>query len=88
MSTTEAAKSPEFLRMTAAADGTVTCVINPHALAADPGTFGIALADAVRHGAKAWAQAVGCSEEEALERIWWGVDAERNSPTDEPHQLS
>lgn len=79
---------PEFLRMTATADGPVTCVINPHALAADPAVFGIALADAARHGAKAWAQAVGCSEEEALERIWWGLDAERGGPTDEPQQLS
>ena len=88
MSSEPGGQRPEFLRMTAAPDGPVTCVINPHALAPDPAVFGIALADAARHGAKAWALAVGCSEEDALERIWWGLDAERASPTDEPQQLS
>ncbi|HEX5237743.1 MAG TPA: DUF5076 domain-containing protein [Sphingomicrobium sp.] len=88
MSTAPAKGHADFLRMTAAEDGKVTCVVNPHALAADPAVFGIALADAARHGSKAWSQAVGCSEEEALERIWWALDAERSSPTDDPQQLS
>jgi hypothetical protein len=78
----------EFLRMSQSPTGDVTCVVDPFALAADPAAFGLALADAARHGAKAWAQATDCTEEEALERIWWGFDAERASPTDEPRQLS
>ena len=77
-----------FLRMVQADDGTVICNVDPYALSPDPVTFGIALADAARHGAKAWSHAVGCSEEEALERIYWGLDAERGSPTDEPKQVS
>lgn len=88
MSTAPGEEEADFLRMTAANAERIICIVNPHALAADPAVFGIALADAVRHGAKAWSQAVGCSEEEALERIWWGLDAERSSPTDDPQQLS
>ena len=80
--------SGEFLSMTQAADGTVTCVVDPRALAADPFVFGITLADAARHGGKAWAQAIGCSEEEAFERICLGLEAELQSPTDEPRQVS
>lgn len=72
----------EFLRMWAQPRGRVTCFVNPAALDPDPATFGIALVDALRHGARAWAHAVGVSEEEARERIWFGVDAERNNPTD------
>ena len=81
-------RTGEFLSMSQAGSGDVTCTVDPWALAADPATFGIALADAARHGAKAWAQAVGCSEDEALDRIWWGLDAERGTPTDEPRQVS
>ena len=49
--------------------------------------FGMALVDAVRHGAKAYSQAVRVSEEHALEQIWWGFDAERSRPTDDPKQI-
>ena len=73
--------SQEFLRMWNT-DGKATCLIDPAALAADPATFGLALVDAARHGARAWAHAVGISEEAALERIWFGFDAERQHPTD------
>ena len=38
-------------------------------------------------GAKAYAHAVGISEEHALARIWEGFEAERNAPTDIPTQL-
>jgi hypothetical protein len=78
----------EFLRMRTTPDGDVTCMIDPRGIGADPAAFGIALVDAIRHGAKAYAQAVGVSEEHALERIWWGFDSERSSPTDEPRQAS
>lgn len=74
--------SREFLRMWARPGGEVTCLVDPAALGADPALFGIALVDCVRHGARAWANATGISEAEALARIWLGVDAERESPTD------
>ena len=74
--------SREFLRMWAQPGGPATCLIDPAALGADPALLGIALVDCVRHGARAWANATGISEDEALARIWFGVDAERQSPTD------
>lgn len=74
--------SGEFLRMWHRPGGEATCLINPAALNPDPAAFGIALVDCVRHGARAWANATGISEAEALDRIWFGVDAERGSPTD------
>lgn len=74
--------SSEFLRMWNRPGGDVTCLIDPAAIDADPAVFGIALVDCIRHGARAYANAVGISEQHALERIWFGVDAERQSPTD------
>ncbi len=76
--------SREFLRMWARTDGPVSCFINPAQLGADPFLFGMALVDAVRHGARAWAQAVDIPVEHAEERIWQGLDAERANPTDAP----
>lgn len=78
----------EFLRMRAAPGGDVICMIDPSGIGADPALFGIALVDAIRHGAKAYAQAVGVSEDHALERIWWGFDSERGGPTEDPRQVS
>ena len=72
----------EFVRMWRRSSGEVVCLIDPAALAADPAIFGIALVDAVRHGARAWARAVCIPEEEAEQRIWFGLDAERGHPTD------
>ena len=74
----------EFLRVWAKEDGPVTCFINPVPLGADPFAFGMALVDVVRHGARAYARAVGISEGEAEARIWEGLDAERAHPTDTP----
>jgi hypothetical protein len=74
--------SREFLRMWSRQGGQATCLIDPAALAADPAVFGIAMVDCIRHGARAWANAVGIGEEAALERIWFGFDAERRNPTD------
>lgn len=76
----------EFLRMWAKTDGPTLCFINPAQLGADPFLFGMAIADAVRHGARAWAAAVNVSVEHAEERIWQGLDAERANPTDSPHE--
>ncbi len=66
----------------------VICLIDPPKLGADPFLLGIALADCVRHGAKAYAACVNVSEQEAERRIWSGLDAERESPTDAPVDLS
>ena len=82
------ADSAEFLRLWHRSDGRVTCFVNPAALAPDPFAFGIAMVDAVRHGAKAWARAVGISEAEAEARIWEGLDAERGTATDLPLDLT
>ena len=78
--------SREFLRLWAKTDGPMLCFINPAQLGADPFLFGMALADAVRHGARAWARAVNIPVEHAEERIWEGLDAERASPTDSPRE--
>ena len=74
----------EFLRLWAKRDGPMTCFVDPARLGADPFLFGMALVDAVRHGAHAWAAAVNIPVEHAEERIWQGLDAERARPTDQP----
>ena len=74
----------EFLRVWSKPEGPVTCFINPAQLGADPFLFGMALADVVRNGARAWAQAVNVPVAHAEERIWEGLDAERAKPTDTP----
>src|SRR3546814_952056 len=68
-------------------NGNVLCVIDPAALGADPMLFGLAIVDAVRHGAKAYAQAVNVDEKHAFERIMEGVNAELANPTDTPRPL-
>jgi hypothetical protein len=79
--------SAEFARLWAEPHGPMTCVIEPRALGPDPFMFGMALVDAVHHGAKAYAHALGIPEEQALTRIWQGLDAERASPTDEAREI-
>jgi hypothetical protein len=79
--------SSEFARLWAEPEGPMTCIIEPRALGPDPFLFGMALVDAVQHGAKAYAHATGVSEGDALARIWEGLDAERANPTDEPTQI-
>ena len=76
--------SAEFLRLWAKPDGPVSCFLDPAKLGADPALFGVALADAVRHGARAWAAAVNIPVDHAEARIWEGLDAERANPTDQP----
>jgi hypothetical protein len=79
--------SAEFARLWAMPGGPLTCLIDPGKLGPDPFLFGMAMVDSIRHGAKAYAQAVGISEEDALTRILEGFDAERESPTDGPRQI-
>ena len=75
--------SREFLRAWAKPDGPTSYFVNPRALGAEPALFGIALVDAARHAAAAWAKAVGKSESDILSRIWEGFDAERAAPTND-----
>ena len=49
--------------------------------------YAVAMVDALRHGAKAWAQAVQIDEEHAFARIMEGFNAELGNPTDSPRQL-
>jgi hypothetical protein len=53
----------------------------------DPGSWGLLLVDVARHTAKAYASTGAMSEEEALLRIKELIDAEWESPTDEPEEL-
>jgi hypothetical protein len=78
----------EFLRMWNRPGGSVTCFIDPTPIGADPFVFGLALMDCVRHGANAYAQAVGISADKAMARILAGFDAERANPTDVPVSLT
>src|SRR3546814_16672473 len=68
-------------------NGNVLCVIDPAALGADPMLFGLAIVDAVRHGATAYAQAVNVDEKHAFERIMEGVNADLANPTETPRPL-
>ena len=73
--------SREFARLWAEPGGPMTALIVPQNLGADPFLFGMAMVDAARHAARAWSQAVGISEEDALARILEGFDAERGHHT-------
>jgi hypothetical protein len=79
--------SAEFARLWAEPQGPMTCIIEPRALGPDPFLFGMAMVDAVHHGAKAYAHALGIPEAQALARIWEGLDAERANPTDEAREI-
>jgi hypothetical protein len=72
--------SVEIARLWVTNRGPSTVFINAGPLA-DPVMFGMLLADTAHHGAKAYAQQYGISEEEALSRIWQGLDLERNDPS-------
>ena len=72
----------EFLRVWAK-DGGTLCFVNPRPLGADPALFGIAMVDVIRNAASTYAKATGMPEGQALERIWMGLDAERDAPTDD-----
>ena len=58
--------SLEFARLWSEPQGPMTCIIEPRALGPDPFMFGMAMVDAVHHGAKAYAHATGLSEKKAL----------------------
>ncbi len=75
--------SREFLRAWAKPEGAASYFVSPRALGPEPALFGIALVDAARHAAAAWAKMLGRSEEEVLARIWEGLDAERSAPSND-----
>ena len=77
----------EFARFWSEPEGEQTFVIEPAALGADPFLFGMAMVDAIRHGAIAYARAVNVSEEHAFARIMEGFQAELANPTDDPRPL-
>lgn len=54
---------------------------------ADPGTWGLLLADVARHAARAYAQE-GHGEADALARIRQLLDAELTHPTSPPQQIT
>ena len=72
----------EFLRVWAKNGGTLSFV-NPRPLGADPALFGIAMVDVIRNAASSYAKAIGVPEDQALERIWMGFDAERGTSTED-----
>ena len=73
-------KSVEVARLWVEDEGPATCLIQPDRLA-EPEMFGMLMVDAIRYGARAFAQCYGLSEQEALQRIWAGVDMERGNHT-------
>ena len=79
--------SAEFARFWSEPEGEQTFIIEPSALGADPFLFGMAMVDAIRHGAIAYSRAVNVSEEHALARIMEGFQAELSNPTDDPQPL-
>lgn len=76
------ANSTEVARLWVENEGPATCIIQPDKLA-EPEMFGMLMVDSIRHGARAYSQCYGMSEEDALKRIWDGVDMERANNTTE-----
>ena len=72
--------SVEVARLWVQHEGPGHFIINAHRLE-DPAMFGMMLVDCLRHAAKAYAFANDASEGEMLERIWEGLDAERERHT-------
>ena len=81
------AGAAEFLRMWAEPNGPVVCLIDPTVIGPDPMGFGLALVDAARHGAKAYAHATGVDEETVFARILEGLEMELANPTDEAREV-
>jgi hypothetical protein len=74
------AKSVEVARLWVENGGPGTFIIDPDRLQS-PEMFGMMMTDCVRHAARAYASASGMTEGEALERIWTGLDDERDRHT-------
>jgi hypothetical protein len=76
------AKSIEVARLWVENQGPGTFIIRPDRLAS-PEMFGMMLADCARHAARAFSDDLGITETEAMDRIWEGLDNERDDPTGE-----
>jgi hypothetical protein len=74
--------SYEIARLWVTHNGPSTVYINAHTLR-DPALFGMLLADTAHHGARAYAAMYGIAEEEALAKIWQGLDSERGGSSGE-----
>lgn len=74
----------EFLRVWMRPDGASASFLNPVPVGADPALFGAVMTDVIRNAARTYAQAVNIDEEEALARIWQGLDAARMAQPDDP----
>jgi hypothetical protein len=72
--------SVEVARLWVENGGPATCIIQPERLS-EPEMFGMLMVDTVRHAARAYSQCYGMPEGEALERVWAGLDAERDQHT-------
>jgi hypothetical protein len=73
-------KSVEIARLWVTDGGGSTVFIDARRMP-DAGMFGMLLADTANHAANAYAQALGITPAEAIERIWKGMDGERQNPS-------
>jgi len=73
-------KSIEIARLWVTNGGGSTVFISAQRMP-DASMFGMLLADTAGHAANAYASALGITPEEALERIWSGLDKERAAPS-------
>ena len=73
-------QSYEVARLWVEHKGSAACLIQPNNLD-EPEMFGMLMVDCVRHAARAYAQTLDITEGDALERIWTGLDAERDKNT-------
>ena len=80
------ANSIEVARLWIEHQGGGTFIIKPDRLES-PEMFGMMLADCARHGAIAFANDLGIRESEAMDRIWEGLDNERDDPSGEPEMI-
>lgn len=70
------ANSSEIARLWAEDGGPGTFFVNAYKMP-EPEMFGMMMADAICHGARAYAHALEISEDEAEALIWAGLDEER-----------
>jgi len=73
-------KSIEVARLWVTDGGGSTVFIDARRMP-DASMFGMLLADTAGHAANAYAGALGITPEEALERVWAGLDKERAAPS-------
>jgi hypothetical protein len=75
----------EVLRVWAVADTSQEYVLQP--TWNDPAAWGLMLVDIARHAARAYARAGQLTEQQVLERIYWGFNVEWRAPTDPGQQV-